>query len=592
MSMAAAATFCVITCMLLLGDGKVLNSKFVLVMLCLDLILILPICVHIFNRIKRLLVIRYKKGRRNRFHTQIITLFSCVTALPAICVFMFAILFFNVGIENLFKNPVKNVIENAEQVASIYVEDMKINMENFVNGLVDQVKDGINGIFINKEQIAGILERETEDIKVDAAVLQLVDKNNVNVIVQTPLSVALQPEEIPDDITFLNDGEVIAWDADGTVVAAAVISRDFGIYLVASTQIEKVILDHKHKIKQAVMEYTDLSAQRAGLKVSFITFFSCVTLLLILLSCLAGILFANWVLRPVNKLIVATQSITSGNYNEPIKTGKFRNEWDTLIQTFNNMIEKLEQQKQQLIISNTHNAWRDIARKIAHEIKNPLTPIQLAAERLKKKYQGEIKTQPEIFNSCIDTISRQVASIGRLVKEFSDFARMPAPCFEFVDIIALLKGIVLLQSSSHPNLLFHQSYSHDIWQCSVDPGQINQVIMNILQNAVNAMVEGTANADDKIVGNVMLEFTVKGEHMVITIEDDGPGFADGAIEKALSPYYTTRAAGTGLGLAIAHKIITDHFGTINLGRSAALHGAMVEISIPVTLKNYGSTNDI
>jgi nitrogen fixation/metabolism regulation signal transduction histidine kinase len=126
----------------------------------------------------------------------------------------------------------------------------------------------------------------------------------------------------------------------------------------------------------------------------------------------------------------------------------------------------------------------------------------------------------------------------------------------------------------------------------VDPGQINQVIMNILQNAVNAMLEGTANTSDGIVGNVMLEFTVKGEHMKMTIEDDGPGFADGSIEKALSPYYTTREAGTGLGLAIAHKIITDHSGTITLGRSPALHGAMVEITIPATLKNYGHPNGL
>ena len=245
----------------------------------------------------------------------------------------------------------------------------------------------------------------------------------------------------------------------------------------------------------------------------------------------------------------------------------------------NDMISKLNQQKQQLIISNRQNAWRDIARKIAHEIKNPLTPIQLSAERLKNKYRSEIITKPEIFNSCIDTIIRQVQCIGNLVKEFSDFARMPAPKMEKNDIISLIKEAVFIQSNAHNKIQFQQSYDRESCVCNIDQSQINQVLMNLLQNAVNSITENSS-LNTSNIGNISIDFYVINETINLTIEDDGPGFTNTALEKAFDPYYTTREKGTGLGLAIVQKIILDHFGEINIGKSEKLKGAKIMIKLP------------
>lgn len=578
---------------MLKASGDKLSSNWLFLLLYVDIFLVSIICFFIFNQVRNIFRFRYKKQQGNRFHKQIIVLFSCVTIIPSACVFIFAVLFFNIGIENLFKAPVKGVIDNASQVASIYINDMKLTMENFVNGVGDRVvSEGVNGLSVNNDKISEILDEETSKLKIDAVVLQVIDKTHVNVLSKSAFSLSLQFEILPNEALYLPQGGIISWESDDSVIAAQNINRELGIYLIASTSIDQVVLDHKHKIKTAVLEYSNLATQRTGLKVTFMAFFAVITMLLLLVSVFVGVLFANWILKPVNKLITAAKNVASGDYNTPIATAKFKNEWDILISTFNNMISKLDQQKQQLIISNKQNAWRDIARKIAHEIKNPLTPIQLSAERLKNKYQNEITTTPEVFNSCVDTIIRQVNCIGNLVKEFSDFARMPAPQMENTDIIKLLKETVFIQSTAHKNIAFHESYKNSEFVCKIDQSQINQVMLNVIQNAINAIVENIKQTYNKneIIGNIYIDFYNKNNKMYIVVEDDGPGFSDTSLEKAMEPYYTTREMGNGLGLAIVYKIINDHGGEIKLGKSKLLGGAKVFIEIPCIYQNINEEN--
>jgi two-component system nitrogen regulation sensor histidine kinase NtrY len=471
------------------------------------------------------------------------------------------------------------VIVNARNVASIYIDEFKFNMENFTNGLAEEMRSCINGQSINGTKMQGVIDNETATTKVDVVVLQSTGVGALNIIASTPFSISLQYEDIPGEIELLERGGVIAWESVDRIISGAVISHELGIYLVAAVPIDKTILDHKHKINTAIMEYTSLATQRAGIKVSFMVVFAAITVLLLLVAVLLGVSFANWILKPVNKLIVATQNIALGDYNTPIRTGTLRNEWDVLIATFNDMMTKLERQRQQLIVSNRQSAWRDIARKIAHEIKNPLTPIQLSAERLKSKYAKEVVTQPEVFESCISTIVRQVNCIGRLVTEFSDFARMPNPTFENVDLTKLVKEIVFMHANANTMIRFHQDYGKEQLTCEIDQDQINRMIVNVLQNAVNAITESSDNRGE-IIGNISLRLWETDEVAHIAVDDDGPGFSDAALGRALDPYYTTRAAGTGLGLSIVHKVVTDHSGEINLRRSQLLSGASVAISFP------------
>jgi two-component system nitrogen regulation sensor histidine kinase NtrY len=565
---------------ILANFGKTAKSHTLFCLLYIDIALLLSLTALISRNVVRIIKRNYRRRISSKFHNQVIVLFSLVTIIPAACTFVFALIFFNTGIESLFKTPIKSTIDNANQVSSVYINEKEIAMANFAAGLGKRIKDCINVFSIRQDKIEMILYEETNKLKIDALVIQAIEGKKTITLARTAFSIALEFEDIPDNVTYLKNGKVVSWESDDSIVTAQMIDENLGIYLIASSKIDKKILSHRHTIKNAILEYANLAIERTNLKITFITFFFGLTVLLFAISILTGLIFANWIITPVNKLIWALKSISAGNYNSPISVRKFNNEWDLLISAFNNMAEQLEYQKRQLIISNKQSAWQDIARKIAHEIKNPLTPIQLSAERLKRKYENEISSNTEIFNSCIDTIIRQVHCIRTLVNEFSDFARMPEPSIERADIIKLLKEAVFIQATAHKNIAFRQSYYVEVFMCNIDQVQINQVMMNILQNSINAIVENNQNNSGGFIGNIIVNFSVNQRYFRLIIEDDGPGFSDNALKNAFEPYYTTRKSGSGLGLAIAYKIIKEHGGNIELGKSEVLKGALTIIEIP------------
>ncbi len=207
-------------------------------------------------------------------------------------------------------------------------------------------------------------------------------------------------------------------------------------------------------------------------------------------------------------------------------------------------------------------AWADVARRIAHEIRNPLTPIQLSAERLKRKYLKEIKSDKETFVICTDTIVRQVEDIGRMIEEFSNFARMPAPMLRLENLNELCRQVVFLQRNAHPKVDFIARMPEDSVYATCDGRQMGQVVTNLVQNAAESM-DRRDNREDG--SRVILRLLEEDGRVVIEVEDNGPGLPAEGREKLLEPYVTTREKGTGLGLAIVRKILEDHGGNLVLG---------------------------
>ncbi|MCK4866943.1 MAG: PAS domain S-box protein, partial [Alphaproteobacteria bacterium] len=207
-------------------------------------------------------------------------------------------------------------------------------------------------------------------------------------------------------------------------------------------------------------------------------------------------------------------------------------------------------------------AWADVARRIAHEIRNPLTPIQLSAERLKRKYLKEIKSDKETFVICTDTIVRQVEDIGRMIEEFSNFARMPAPMLRLENLNELCRQVVFLQRNAHPKVDFIARMPEDSLYATCDGRQMGQVVTNLVQNAAESM-DRRDNREDG--SRVILRLLEEDGRVVIEVEDNGPGLPAEGRDKLLEPYVTTREKGTGLGLAIVRKILEDHGGNLVLG---------------------------
>ncbi|MFV0431399.1 MAG: ATP-binding protein [Alphaproteobacteria bacterium] len=223
-------------------------------------------------------------------------------------------------------------------------------------------------------------------------------------------------------------------------------------------------------------------------------------------------------------------------------------------------------------------AWSGVARRIAHEIKNPLTPIQLSAERLQRRYKKQIPEDDEVFDLCLQTIIRQVDQIGRLVQEFSSFARLPEPILQKQNVSTLIKGVFELEKQRTDGLQMKLDMpEHDII-AKIDEGLMTQALTNLLKNASEAAA--AHNDEQKPEIDIILKDMESEDSFEISIEDNGMGFPQNDRNHILEPYVTTKKEGTGLGLAIVQKIIQDHHGELILSDSPKLKGAKVILRFP------------
>ncbi|HYM04642.1 MAG TPA: PAS domain-containing sensor histidine kinase [Stellaceae bacterium] len=246
----------------------------------------------------------------------------------------------------------------------------------------------------------------------------------------------------------------------------------------------------------------------------------------------------------------------------------------------------------ELVSAQRTAAWADVARRIAHEIKNPLTPIQLSAERLRRKYMKEIATDPEVFSKCTETIIRQVGDIGRMVDEFSSFARLPAPVFRDENLTELVRQALFLQQVGHPEIdyVFSQPDAPVPLRC--DGRQIAQVLTNLLQNAADAIEGRRATDTEAPKGRIEVQLRDHSGEIDVDVIDNGRGLPVEHRERLTEPYVTTRLKGTGLGLAIVKKIMEEHGGALTLedadGGGARIRLAFHRAQAPVPANEPGA----
>ncbi|MFN4281910.1 MAG: ATP-binding protein [Alphaproteobacteria bacterium] len=230
--------------------------------------------------------------------------------------------------------------------------------------------------------------------------------------------------------------------------------------------------------------------------------------------------------------------------------------------TFDDITEMLAAQRKA--------TWSDVARRLAHEIKNPLTPIQLSAERLRRKYLAEVQSDPDTFKMCIDTIIRQVDDIGGMIDEFSSFARMPAPEMKECDLLDILRRALFLQQSANPAIRYQDDLPAAALPFLCDSRQIGQALTNLLLNAADSVSERCAGGPAAAVagnpgqgdGEIRLSLSQEEGRLAVTVEDNGLGLPPDKRHRLTDPYVTTKSHGTGLGLAIVRKIMEDHGGEL------------------------------
>jgi nitrogen fixation/metabolism regulation signal transduction histidine kinase len=347
-----------------------------------------------------------------------------------------------------------------------------------------------------------------------------------------------------------------------------------GDWLVASAEIASGSLLYVRPLEQNLAQQLDAVAQGGSrfrqlrlyysdlLRTDTIVTLIIFALAVLLVSLIMSRQLARQIARPVTALARGTEQVAEGNLDLQIDVHA-PNELGDLVSAFNRMTGDLKRNKEDLIQAERIAAWQGIARRLAHEIKNPLTPIALAMHRIQKR------TDDATVRDSINAVLKEVDNLKLLADEFSLYARVPEPIYETVDLQELIRSVVALYVDSAKVTVNFPVENHTLWQVRVDPGQIRQVAANLIKNALHAM---------QAKGTLSIRFIREGDRIILSFIDSGPGLPE-PTEQVFAPNFTTRSTGTGLGLAIARKIVEDHGGHLDAG-NVVDGGAEFRMNLP------------
>ena len=532
-------------------------------LLILNIFLLFLLFVFIFLEIKKAIKNDIDKDGLNS-NKKYITYFALFTLIPSLLISIFSLFLFSFALEKYFDKKVTTVVNNSYQLAKDYVEEVRNKIQSeivliafdvnkskkFLNENIKEYKrflntqkiirgvDEIHIIDVNKKLLFTTLENDEFYIApVDKALNLVLDDDR-------PLKIINTLENRSAAIIRLQSFE------DRFLYVVKYLDKDISRYLIES--------------QEAINFYYTVEEKSTGIKISFAIIYIIVVSLLLFVSISIAIRFSSRFFRSINNLIIASSSIGQGDLNIKVPELKTDKDLEILNKNFNQMIDKLKNQQEKLIINERHEAWGSLARKLAHEIKNPLTPIQLTIDRLKGKYSSQLDDNDnENFKENLKIINNQIKQIEKLVNEFSDFARMPKPIFQNNDLASLINdNIKLLQELDNSiHIEFINSNQKIFFNC--DKEQLSRVFFNLIKNSIESIHQKLEKVS-KFNKNISIELNQTDDHISLTIEDTGIGFKNlnTDIKNILNPYFTTKQKGTGLGLSIVNKIINDHNGNI------------------------------
>lgn len=579
------------TYVLIVQSGSVfsVDAREILMLVIIDLVLILSLAVLASKRLSKMVSERRKGIAASRLQSRIVFIASLMAAIPTIIIVISSVLFFNFGLQAWFDKKVATAIDNSVAIAKSYLEEHKkiiqadlLGMANDLNREAYNIRKKPHTFSQKLDILAGIRKLP------EALVFQIKPDGENRILANTRFSVALQVilEDLPHKmLEKAKNGELVTYttETEERVIALVRLESYFDTYLLVARFVDDKILSYIEVTEGAASQYERLKSDISQVEIEFYIVFLAGAVLLVLAAIWAGYLFAAQLVQPVAKLLKATEKVKQGDWHARVDIkGPKNDELAVLGHAFNDMASQLERQRDELISAQRRSAWSDVARRIAHEIKNPLTPIQLSAERLKKKYAPYISDEKDQkqFERYVSTISRNVGDIRQMVEEFASFARLPSPTFRSCDIVTLLKDIIFSRKEcTESPVEYISEIPKDHQQISCDENQISRVLTNLLKNAEESIEEKAKLAPKEYSGKISVSFLESNQHITITIKDNGCGFDKELLNRITEPYITTKSKGTGLGLAIVKKIVEDHKGTLEF-ENGETEGAVVTLSLP------------
>ncbi|TDI80377.1 MAG: HAMP domain-containing protein [Caldithrix sp.] len=380
-----------------------------------------------------------------------------------------------------------------------------------------------------------------------------------NIVVQ------LTKKQTPEILDIVND--------PAHILAFAPIksnSKKKGFLVVTKIVDEEFTIGSKQVVRVNQM-FKTLDFFEGEVTSGFLLFFFVVYVPAAGLSIALGIYFSRKITSPLLSLVKGTKKIAGGDWNYRVKADS-KDEVGDLVHSFNTMITTLKEKQDQVVSLEKMAAWREIARILAHEIKNPLTPIQLTVQHMKDKYEGDDPEYGKLLEECSEIVIDEIESLRTLVREFSEFARMPKLSLSHGDLNELVEEVRKL----YPNNNISMELERTLPELNFDHEKMRRVVINLIENGLDSI-------NEKGVGDIQIRTSLEDKMAVIHYSDTGNGIPDEIREKIFEPYFSTKKSGMGLGLAIVKRIIEEHGGRISI-ESEEGKGTKFEIELPIDNK--------
>ena len=551
------------------------NLRFLLI---LNIILLILLFVFIFLEIKKTIKNDIDKDGL-KSNKKYITYFALFTFIPSLLISIFSLFLFSFALEKYFDKKVTTVVNNSYELAKNYVDEARNKIQSEIVLIAFDVNKSKNFLNDNEKEYKRFLQTQKLIRRVDE--IHIIDLNK-KLLFSTLEDDAPYLPPLDEALNLVLDDDrplkiINAFENRSAAIMRLQNFEDRFLYVV--TYLDKNISKYLTESQEAINFYYTVEEKSTGIKISFAIIYIIIVSLLLFISISIAIRFSSRFFRSINNLILASTSIGEGNLDIKVPEVKTDKDLEILNRNFNEMIKRLKDQQEKLIITERHEAWGSLARKLAHEIKNPLTPIQLTIDRLKNKYSTDLAEKNKVdFNENLKIINNQIKQIEKLVNEFSDFARMPKPVFQKNNLVELMKdNIKLLKELDKTiEIEFKNNVQQIFFNC--DREQLSRVFLNLIKNSIES-IQQKAEKNTNFIKNISIELNDLDDHISLIINDNGIGFdsLSNNIKEILNPYFTTKKQGTGLGLSIVNKIINDHNGSIEF--ISKDEGAIIKINL-------------
>ena len=530
-------------------------------LLILNIFLLILLFLFIFVEIKNSIKNDIDKDGLTS-NKRYITYFSLFTLIPSILISTFSLFLFTFALEKYFDKKVTTVVNNSYELAKNYVQEVRNKIEADIVLIAFDTNKSVKFLNDNDKEYLRFLRTQKLIRGVDE--IHIIDENKNLLYSTEDINFFIPPVDKALNLVLEDDRPLKIINAEANISAAIMRLQSFeDRFLYVVKFLDKDISNYLSESQEAINFYYTVEERSTGIKVSFILIYIIIVTLLLFISITIAIRFSSRFFRSINNLILASTAIGQGNLNTKVPEMKTDKDMEILNKNFNSMISRLKNQQEKLIINERYEAWGNLARKLAHEIKNPLTPIQLTIDRIKNKYTDQITTDDQNnFKENLKIINNQIKQIENLVNEFSDFARMPKPTLKNNDLVKILNENIKLLSELDKSIKINLVTKNDSIAFKCDKEQLARVFFNLIKNSIES-IQQKAEKNPDFNKKISIEILSNNHHINFTLIDNGIGFKENTnIKDILNPYFTTKKEGTGLGLSIVNKIINDHNGEL------------------------------